>query len=510
MATAYPEFPTQHSPLTSLAPWAKQPRQIGRDLADADLEASIRVQGVMTPLIVRPSKSGPPYEIITGERRWRAAKALGLETVPVIVRALSDTEAREVALIENVQRRDMNVVDEARAYAALRDSKPPKTVPAIAAAVGKTEHHVYRTLKLLTLEKPLLEALASGALSIAHAELLLQLDTKRRAEAVDTRGRGVVWSRSPLLDDGEKWTPSAEDLQPIHELRKFARAKATFDPLAEDTRHFQPDLAQQLEDATAPDDSQVSEAEGERQVEAARAHVVNLSDDPMVRSRLGAAANDKHVPLNPNHWKEIKKPVDRCEFAQTGVIVHGGPARVLDVCVTRRCQKHWPKPKKVKPASGAAGKQVSASKPQETWEQQNARHAAERQAINDRWAQVLPEAKRLILNHTAALTVQVPFVGTLLNDVDTWNGLYSTGEIKSNFGVTLTSSNLAQVLALSVITIDDRESFAKTTKPWRFDMKPIDAALAKLTAAEKASARAKAKPAKKKNAGKKTKKGKAA
>jgi hypothetical protein len=328
-----------------------------------------------------------------------------------------------------------------------------------------------------------------GALSMEHAEVLMQLPAPRRKEAVSLTGRGVVWSRSPLLEFNERWVPSAEDLQPIHKLRAFQREHAAFDPLSDDTKHFQPELTQQI-----TQELDVDEAHGTADViAAATSTVLRLSEDPLVRMRLGAAKNDKGLPLSPSHWKEVKP--GSCEHAELGVVVQGGPYRVVPAaCASRRCEKHWPKPKK-KPASGSAAKKASASKLQETWEQKNARHKAERQAAQARWTQVLPEAKRRILEHVESLSFNVVFVATLLNAVDSWNGLSQTNAIERAFGVQLNPSTLAQVLALSTIGIDDREDFATSTKPWRFDMKPIDAALAKLEGAKKAAAK---KPAAKK------------
>jgi ParB family chromosome partitioning protein len=160
-------------PIELLRPSRVQPR---RRFDDADLEAlaaSVRINGVMQPLLVRPSADEPgSHEIVAGERRWRAAQRAGLHELPVIERELSDREALEVALIENVQRADLSPLEEAEGYRRLIDDFG-HTQEALASAIGKSRSHVANLLRLLALPDPVRAHVEAGRLSAGHARALL-------------------------------------------------------------------------------------------------------------------------------------------------------------------------------------------------------------------------------------------------------------------------------------------------------------------------------------------------
>ena len=158
-------------PLAALKPGRFNPR---RNFAEAQLEelaASIRERGLVQPLVVRPS-SGDTYEIVAGERRWRAAQLANLHDVPVIVRALSDQEAVEIAIIENVQREDLNAIEEGEGYKLLMDGHG-YTQEDLAKVIGKSRSHLANTLRLLKLPDGVQELVRSGELSAGHARPLV-------------------------------------------------------------------------------------------------------------------------------------------------------------------------------------------------------------------------------------------------------------------------------------------------------------------------------------------------
>lgn len=138
-----------------------------------ELANSIREKGVMQPILVRPSADGPDvYEIIAGERRWRAAQAANLHEVPVIIREVDDKEALELAIIENVQRADLNSVDEAMGYGELMDQYE-YTQNDLAQVIGKSRSHVANTLRLLKLPEDVRSMLVNGDLTAGHARTLI-------------------------------------------------------------------------------------------------------------------------------------------------------------------------------------------------------------------------------------------------------------------------------------------------------------------------------------------------
>ena len=158
-------------PVAFLKPGRFQPRKNFADEALAELAASIKEKGVLTPILVRPL--GPDaYEIVAGERRWRAAQLAKLHDVPVVVRDLADAETLEIAIIENVQRADLNALEEAAAYQELMD-RFSKTQEQVAQDVGKSRSHVANTVRLLRLPESVKQWLREGKLTAGHARTLL-------------------------------------------------------------------------------------------------------------------------------------------------------------------------------------------------------------------------------------------------------------------------------------------------------------------------------------------------
>jgi ParB family chromosome partitioning protein len=166
-----------------------------------ELTSSIREKGVMQPLLVRPTNDPNMFEIIAGERRWRAAQRAGLHEVPVIIREVDDKEALELAIIENVQRVDLNPLEEAQGYGQLIDQFD-YTQQDLAQVIGKSRSHVANTLRLLRLPQDVRDMLARGELTAGHARTLITADdpaglarrivggglSVREAEALSQRG----------------------------------------------------------------------------------------------------------------------------------------------------------------------------------------------------------------------------------------------------------------------------------------------------------------------------------
>ena len=165
-------------PLHKIEPNPNQPR---RDFDDEELEAlaeSIRQHGIIQPLTVREMPNGY-YQIIAGERRWRASRLAGLDEVPVVIMEADDRKAMELALIENLQRQDLNPVEEAQGYDALIN-RFGLTQEDAAERVGKSRPAVANALRLLTLSEPVLEKLKNGELTAGHARAILQLKTEKK------------------------------------------------------------------------------------------------------------------------------------------------------------------------------------------------------------------------------------------------------------------------------------------------------------------------------------------
>ncbi len=160
--------------LLDVSPNPDQPRREFNEEALSELAASVEKHGILQPLLVRPMPDGH-YQIVAGERRWRAARMAGLTEVPVVIRDLSDRETSELALIENLQREDLNPMEEALGYQHLMDEYDA-TQEQIAAIVNKSRPAVANALRLLKLPKELASLVAEGTLSAGHARTLLPLE----------------------------------------------------------------------------------------------------------------------------------------------------------------------------------------------------------------------------------------------------------------------------------------------------------------------------------------------
>ena len=175
---------SRNVPIAFLKPNPLQPRRIFDAEELKGLAASIAEKGVLQPILVRPTGTPDSYEIIAGERRWRAAQAAKLHEVPVIVRALSDAQSLEIAIIENVQRADLNAVEEAAAYQELM-GKFRYTQEQVADVVGKSRSHVANMLRLLKLPDPVKALISSGKLTAGHARTLIGVpDPEARANEI--------------------------------------------------------------------------------------------------------------------------------------------------------------------------------------------------------------------------------------------------------------------------------------------------------------------------------------
>jgi ParB family chromosome partitioning protein len=196
-------------PIEALEPGPYQPRHAQEPTALRELADSIRARGILQPLLARPHPRHPDrYQIIAGERRWRAAQLAGLHEVPALVRALADVDALAAALVENLQRQDLNAIEEAEGYRRLIDEFA-MTQDALGDAVGKSRSHVANTLRLLNLPPTVLGEVRNGALSAGHARALLGHPRPEQAAlAVIARGLNVRQTEALARDAARPDTTS--------------------------------------------------------------------------------------------------------------------------------------------------------------------------------------------------------------------------------------------------------------------------------------------------------------
>lgn len=163
--------------MSEIEPNKSQPRTVFDEENIKGLAESIKEHGLIQPIVVRPLPNGITYQIIAGERRWRACKLLKMEEVPVIIREIDELEAAQLAIVENVQRADLNPVEEAMAYRALMD-KYGMTQDRLAEVMGKSRPYIANLTRLLSLPEEALTALSNGEISVGHAKVLLSIEDK--------------------------------------------------------------------------------------------------------------------------------------------------------------------------------------------------------------------------------------------------------------------------------------------------------------------------------------------
>jgi len=221
----------QTLPIEDISANPDQPRRVFSDGDLQALAASIEEKGLLQPILVRPSPTGSGYQIVAGERRWRAAQIAQLHDIPVLIRELTDRETLEIGIVENVQRADLNPVEEARAYRQLVE-RFEHTQEEIARAVGKSRSHIANMMRLLALPESVLDYLSAGRLSIGHA----------RAIATATNPEVLA---DNIVNQGLS-VRQAENLMKAPPSRKALETKSANTDKDADTRAVEQDLSRRL------------------------------------------------------------------------------------------------------------------------------------------------------------------------------------------------------------------------------------------------------------------------
>ena len=348
----------------------------------AALTESIKSSGILQPLLVRPK--GQKYEVVCGHRRFAAAKALGLESVPVMVRDLNNAQALEAQIVENDQREDAHPLDQAQGYRALMEMAK-LDVAGVAARVGRPESHVYDRVRLLGLSKPAQKLFRDGAIAVGHAVLLARLKPADQARAIG-QGGGLFQHEDVLELEGETEHRKART---VRELQGWIDKHVRLDVAASDLPQLFPAAAVAISSAR-----EIST----KIVPITHTHFVHPdAKDGAVRT------------YGPQSWRRADGVLKskRCERSVLGVVV-AGPDRgtTLEVCIDRKkCAMHFPDQAraaarvakglaKERPASTSAKREAAA----------HAKHMAARKLSGARysqWKRASPEILKLIAGATA-------------------------------------------------------------------------------------------------------------
>jgi ParB family chromosome partitioning protein len=334
-----------------------------------ELTASVKKHGVLVPLLVRPGTVKGPmldgYEIIAGARRYRAAKAAGLQELPVRVKDLGDTEALELQVIENLQREDVHPLEEALGYQALLE-RPGYDVAAIAGKVGKSESYVYQRLKLADLVKPAQNAFFEDRITAGHAILIARLQPKDQEKALKAC---FADQQGFELEDDDEIKPD-DELRGVRFLSVWIQENIHLDLHAAPFSKTDPNLVGP--DATSPapgpcttcpkrtgflpqlfpdiakkdtcTDRECYQLKIQAHIAVKKAEL-EKKGKPLIEVTSEWSSDRKGGPESPlprNKYHEIRDKNDRCESAKKAIVVSGyrDRGKILDICSDPECKKH--------------------------------------------------------------------------------------------------------------------------------------------------------------------------
>lgn len=295
----------------------------------AEMVASVKAHGVLQPLVVRQAKGypGDVYQTVIGDTRRKAAIEAARDTVPCIVRDLTDLQVLEVQLIENIQRNDMHPLDEGAAFARLMKEDPKAyTAETIAARVGKSIRWVYQRIEFTKLIPEATKAFLADEITASHAERLVRLDAKDQKNALENG----CFDHYLLGPDKKRPLKSTNDLD------FWISTNCRLDIDAPNVGALLPEIA----DAKAQ-----AEAEGAKVLQISTAYV-----------KLPKGV------LKPSDYRKATGQ-EKCKKSARAVVVIGdGQGTVTDVCIDRTCEKHWPKADEPEPSSSPLSQQSKAAK----------------------------------------------------------------------------------------------------------------------------------------------------
>lgn len=363
--------------LTKIQVSKTNPRKYFDEKALAELTESVKKHGVLQPVLVRPLNGDGTFELVAGERRYRAAKAAGLKEIPAVSRELDDKQTLEVQVIENLQRSDLHAMEEADGYRQLL--KHGYDAAKIAERVGRSTKYVYDRIKLLNLIPELAKVFLENKITAGHAILLARLSPKDQERASGPAPSGL-WEGEALL-----WNPNEEDdstdpnagckVRSVRELQAWIDENVKFDKQVVDPMLF-------------PETAEVVQTSAE-----AAEPIVQITHDHYVRPD---ARDPKERIISPRSWKRAdgSKGAKTCEHAVTGIIVVGyGRGDAFKVCIEKKkCKVHWKEEiqasaqRAKRMATGDGNAQERYRKEEERRKAEEAKREAERQA----WKKAIP------------------------------------------------------------------------------------------------------------------------
>lgn len=482
-------------PITQIHESKHNPRQHFDGPALEQLADSIREVGIIDPLIVRPNAKG--YELASGHRRYRAAKAIGLEKLPCVVRDMADQVFMEALTISNLQREDVHPLDEAKGYEALMAAPYKMDVHKIAERVGKSIKYIYDRVKLLALIKEARDCFWTGKLQAGHAILLARLTPTEQAKALgspelDYQNGGVFEIEHTLYDPEVERDDQPIKARSVRELEAWIDEHVRFDRKNVDPMLF-PETAAKL---------------------AARAEIPRAKVLPITFQYLlnDDARRDDERTYGSACWKRADGQDDSktCDHAVLGCVVagiHRGDS--FDICVQKKkCRIHW-KDEVAAAEAREKGQLTKATKTESTInKREQLREAAERrkEAAREQWRLATPAILKAVADRVKTMPVKATgyLADLILQGLNNYGGVLTKAQKHLSRGTK--AEDLIRLAALMVLfkEIDHSwsavETFPKRAKALGIDLAKLLNPKSPAKAPAKASEASKAVKAKRKKA----------
>lgn len=367
----------------------------------AELAASIQQVGVLTPCLVRPNAKG--FELAAGHRRYRAAKSIGLDQLPCLIRPMTDQEFLEVLTIENLQREDVHPLDEAKGYEALMAKPYKMPVEQIAEKVGRSVKYIYDRVKLLSLTQEAQRLFWDGMIEAGHAILLARLSPKEQAEVIGDKqaaylNGGLFQAQHDLYCDEADGEEDLIKVRSVREVEDYIKRHIRAKSASVDAFLF-PETAQQVQHAMA-----------------GKGKVVDITYEFLAHDDVRGASPAR--VLGERAWRRAdgKDGSKTCDRAVLGFVVSGpGQGAAFPVCISKEtCRIHWAD--KIKAREERAKKRERGGSAQSIADQD--RKAREREAAEQareeaeriRWQKAVPKLRELI-----AEKIRTMPIGSLLH-----------------------------------------------------------------------------------------------
>jgi ParB/RepB/Spo0J family partition protein len=467
-------------PIEDLQPSKMNPAaRMKLDAAD-DFVESIRKHGVMQPILIRPIKGKKPFEIVAGHRRFAGARLAGLEEIPAIARPLSDEEALELQLVENVQRLDLHPLDEANGYWQL-SRLPGYDVAKIAARVGRSEKYIYDRIKLLSLTKEAQAAFLAERFTSGHAILLARLSPADQKRALDPDAKALFQPEHPSFLPDEEPEEDPTKAVSVREFEAWINDHVRFNPAANDLPELFPETAAAL--------SQAKDAEEK---------IVPITYEHYIQQE----ARSESRTYGPRSWERAdgQRKSKTCEHAVTGVIAVGaGRGEAFKICIHKGCPTHWPAARAKKSGTNQSDLVRDHREKMKAMARQK-REEEERK----KWIKALPAIRKAIVERVkkASGSGRGALVTILAREL--MPNRLDHAEAAKLVPAVRTAEDFLRLLAVYVINdqVGDywvRERFSENAKTLGLDLNPILAdpeavQTSAPTAAKKARAKSKAKP----------------